>query len=39
MESKDAVKAGLRAYIEENESILDEKGLAFVREILTQHAP
>ena len=39
MESKDDVKAGLRAYIEENESILDEKGLAFVREILTQHAP
>ena len=39
MESKDAVKAGLRAYIEESESILDEKGLAFVREILTQHAP
>ena len=39
MESKDDVKAELRAYIEENESILDEKGLAFVREILTKYAP
>ena len=39
MEGKDAVKAALRAYIEENESILDEKGLAFVREVLAERAP
>ena len=39
MEGKDAVKAELRGYLEENESILGEKGLAFVRQVLVKHAP
>ena len=35
----DAVKAELRAYLEEDESILGEKGLAFVRKTLEERVP
>ena len=38
-EEKDAVKAELRAYLEEDESILGEKGLAFVRKTLEERVP
>ncbi len=38
-EEKDAVKAELRAYLEKDESILGEKGLAFVRKTLEERVP